>query len=294
MISESSRFGVSNFGTARFGRNIYAYLDRYGPTGTFIENTNGTITAIFSIPGTVAGAPKLYANLPGEYKRTEVPAYSKTENSSSLYFGDELYYGEGELDYGGSGVVPSSSINAIWYVTHEATVIGTTAVPANSLVVNRYDSRYNLSLDFNIVLEQCPFCQGTSVKNDLILTPLGRLSNVFDTNKLSQQVMKAIMTLKGKNIFYPSYGTIIPEIIGENTLNGFVLREQIVLQLSEIKRMQQQITSQNPAFFTARELLEDVIGVKLTPQTDPRIFGLTITIMNKALEQVSSKTMKIG
>ena len=295
LIMDTSRFGISNFGTGQFGVNTYAYVDQFGAEGTYINNTDGTVTAIFPVPGYIAGDPKLFAQVPGTFNREAVPAYSKNSNSEAPYLGDILYIGDDTYTYFGGSATPSADVVVpVWYIAYTPTAIGTVPVPANSLVINRYDNMYELYLDYNIQTNMCPFCHGTGVRNDLCLTQFGRISAVTDTAKLTQQVLKSILTPKSKNPFFPAYGSTIPTMIGDKSIDGFSLRDQIVQQLTTIKQQQQQVLTQNPGFFTARELLDDLIGVQLVPQTDPRVFGLTVSIVNKALEQTTSKTITIS
>jgi hypothetical protein len=298
VASDAARFGSSFFGRSRFGYTIFYLNDRYGASGQFFDNPDGTVTAVFPLVNKIAGSPKLFYKLPSEYLRHPLSQYTSTEYGIPYYGTLGIYYGV-DTDYylGGLTEVPSdstSSANKLWFIAYEPMVYNGYNIPANSIVITRFNNEYTWLLDYTVVMEECPYCEGTGIKNDLKLSPIGRLKLVADMDKLMQQVIKAIITSKGKNIFFPSYGTIIPQAIGSRGLNGFILREEIYQQLSMIAKNQQDILNMNSLFFTAGEVLHDLIGVQVQPSADPRQINLLVTIQNKASEMRTSKTFKVG
>jgi len=290
LVSDASRFGLTRFGTGRFGRNMYSLVNRYGDSiGEYTHETDGTITATFPIPSTITGDPQLYAKLSSDYNRLKIPRYSATEYSLNPVVSDDLYLGEADLTLGGAAVIPSDTDAELWSVTESSD-----AEDMNHVVIKRYDNRYDYYLDYTTGLATCPYCYGTSLANDIRLSPIGRLNIVFDLDKLIQQVIKSIITPQGKNEYFPMYGTQISNMIGDKDLNGFTIRDEIIRQLMSIKRVQESIYQQTPFFFTAREILEDLIGVKVEATTDPREFNFVVVIKNAALEQRTSKTIRIS
>mgnify|MGYP000390522437 CR=1 FL=1 len=293
LASDSSYFGSSYFGRSRFGRSVFYINNKYGnPDGVYFNNSDGTVTAIFNINNTIAGSPELFYQSPKEYLRHPLPRYSD-KDFDYIYYGTEVFYGEDQNLVGDKTNIPSESTQELWFVTYEPTVYNGYYVPANSIVIKKFDNNYNWILDYNTVQNECPYCEGSGACNDLNLDPIGRLKVVTGMDKLIQQVIKAIITPQGKNIFFPEYGTIIPNAIGSRGLNGFILRNEIISQLKNIMENQRYILENNPSFFTADEVLHDLIGVVVQPSEDPRRIDLTVTIQNKALEERTSKSFKI-
>jgi hypothetical protein len=209
-----------------------------------------------------------------------------------VYLGENLfYYGEVSYDLGGSATLSTGNTVKIWEILYNAD--GT-----NDLVIYRYDSDYDWYADYNVLTDECPFCGGTGVRNDLALTPIGRLQVAFDTDKLVQCVLKAVLTPQGKNVYYPNYGTGLIDAIGSknttsgpNSLTPFTLRDQIMKQLTIIKQTQEGILNQSLSFYTAQELLDDIVGIKLLPTTSVKVMHLVVTILNRALEKHTSKAV---
>ena len=301
LLEDATRFGVGVFGDG-FGAELYIYVNNYGDTGEFVENeATGEITAIIPLQHPVASAPKLYIQLPDVYNRVAVPQYASTVLTTLITFGADIYLGEvDDLFLGAPGYIPQETYTSalVWEMVYTAKTLTISGqqytAPANSVVIYRYNGNYDWWLDYTARAEDCPLCKGSGVKNDLALGKTGALHTVYDMDKLVQQVTKAIITLKGKNEFFPSYGTTVTELLGKKGITGFTLRAQILEQLTKIKNYQQTSLSQNTLAYTARELLEDVLSVKIFPgSTDPRVLTLELTILNRALEKQISKVMRL-
>ena len=251
----------------------------------------------------ISANPALYKQLPTDYNRVAVPQYVLTSYLTVLFYGLPIYYGYDydDLFFGGPGnaqldLFPTPT--KAWDVMYVDTTIivggQSVFVPANSLVIYQYDNTYTWLLDYNVPSSDCPYCGGTNVKNDLILSATGQLQLVYDIDKLSQQVLKSIITKKGKNSYFPNYGTTLADSIGTKIATGWTLRSQIVEQLETIKQYQNAMLASNASLYTARELLDDLLGVKAIPTADPRNINLTVTIVNRALETANAKTLRIN
>ena len=302
IVEEAALFGVSVFGDT-YGDAIYVLSNDFGTTGTFIHTSDGDIIAIFPLQHTIANSPELFFKTAYDYNRVK-PPYTKTSvYASAITYGANITYGQEDFYFGGDGYVPvdvtTEDLGGLfWYPVYTDTQIvveGTTYdISANSLVISRYNNKYTWLLDYNTVESECPYCKGSGVKNDLVLSNSGRLQLVYNIDKLAQQVIKAIITDKGKNKYYPNYGTIIMSLIGAKNINGFLLRQQIIDQLQSIKRYQAEMLSVSTGLYNSRELLEDLLGIKFNPTADPRVLSMTVTILNSALERADSKVFRFA
>jgi hypothetical protein len=300
LVEDAAVYGSSFYGDT-YGYDQYAYVNAYSNSGIFIPDGTGSITAIIPVTSPISAGAQLYALLPGSYLRFPIPQYVTNELMQVLDYGAGIYYGENYSDsYGGPGYVEITNTPSaqVWYVNYltqyDVNINGTIVdIPANSIVIKRYNPIFEWYLDYDVKSAECPICGGSGTVNDLLFDRFGKLSLTYDMNKLSQQVMKSIITSKGKNEFFPAYGTIIPDLIGEKALNGFLLRSQIRDQLENIKYQQGAESFNQTTYFTARELLEDVLGVKMLPTDDPRQYELSVTILNRATEQQDSKVVKL-
>ena len=287
---------------------MYNLENSSGAMGTFLTTANGEIVAIIPILHNVAHTPRLYRKFPLDYNRVEMPQYIANTYLSVLHYGMDIFYGadsdayfaDSDAYFGGPGYVSSvssSTVTQIWDVVFELTSITvngiTVDVPANSLIIYRYDNTYDWYLDYAVPATDCPFCGGSRVRHDFILTALGQLARVYDMNKLSQEVLKSVITRKGKNSYFPNYGTTLLDTIGQKINATWGLRSQITEQLETIKRYQNMILAITPEMYSARELLDDLLGIKVFPTTDPRNMELTVTILNRAAERADSKTLRI-
>lgn len=299
-VEDGARYGEAVYGDA-YGPDLYILQNTYGTLGQFIEDTTGELVAILPLQHTITHSPQLYFKLPFDYLRQSLPQFSNSTYQTVVHYGSGLYYGaDEELYFGGPAYIDGIDGNdptVIWYVTYEAGTIvvagQTYNVPANSVVIKQFNNVYDWYLDYTTKTEECPLCGGSSVNNDLIFRKTGQLSLIYDIDKLAQLVMKAMITVKGKNAFFPNYGTQISSMIGQKNNNSFALRTQIVEQLEIIKQNQSYLNNSNPNLYGARELLDDILGIKMIPTADPRAVGLDITILNKALEQTGSKILRI-
>jgi hypothetical protein len=145
-------------------------------------------------------------------------------------------------------------------------------------------------MDYTVMEAVCPVCGGSNHKNDLSFGALGRLNLVYRTSKLAQAVMKATLTDKGINDYFPDYGTTLSTMIGsQNYSNDILLRTEIFNQLKTIKNTYDKAFINNPSWYDPFELLEDILGVDLLPSEDPRAITLRVHVMCKALEEVITK-----
>ena len=300
IYEDAAQYGEAVFGD-RYGDALYNLNDSYDERGTFLESDTKELVAIIPLTHHIANSPRLYRKLPSDYNRVELPESIETSYLDVLHYGLDIFYGaDADIYFGGPGYVSvddTPNVTKLWeivYVNTDITINGETVmVTANSLILYRYDPKYDWYLDYNVLEADCPFCRGASVRNDLSLSATGKLDTVYDMDKLSQQVLKSVITRKGKNSYFPNYGTTLANLIGQKTGTTWTLRTQIVEQLETIKKYQNALIAISPELYSARELLDDLLGIKAFPQKDPRNIELIVSILNRALESADSKILRL-
>lgn len=273
-------------GEDEFGGTVLL-LDSLGAGATFTKGPADTVIATFALPFIPASDPRLFIKLPNTYNRIEVnPVTSGQVIEQMLYSLEGVTYGDTGLSYAGGGTyVDTVNPMKVWEVDYVN----------QTLIIYNYVPDFTWILDITTTKEECPYCQGSQLKHDLVLNEVGKLQLVANTEKLSQHVLKSILTPRGKNRYFPDYGTAIPKLIGEkNNFLGFTIRGEIRDQLSRIKKLQTSVLQSNPNFYTPYEALHDILGVNLLPDpSEPRGINLKVLIMSLALDKIETKTVKL-
>lgn len=119
----------------------------------------------------------------------------------------------------------------------------------------------------------------------------GDLAKVQDTEKLSQDILKILVTSLGANPFFPWYGSLIgSDLIGGVVDFNFVqsiAEQQIESSLNTLKQLQnaQQNSYQN---LSASELLAATRSVSIERDTvDPTIFTVAVSVVSRALKSIN-------
>lgn len=163
----------------------------------------------------------------------------------------------------------------------------------HQLKIYNYNPNYNYIVDYNTTPNSCPHCKGFMFKNDLKLNNLGKLDIVVNTPKLVQQIMKAILTPKGKNIYYLNYGTFITQLIGEKNIGlSFLIRSEIREQLTRIKSIHMQILSNYKDFYTPYEILYDLLGMEILKSQSKEV-SIKLTLQTGALEKITTQIIHL-
>jgi len=124
---------------------------------------------------------------------------------------------------------------------------------------------------------------------DLLLSNTNDLAKVEKSDKLVQDIIKMIATKLGANKFYPWYGSpIASTLIGSSFDTRFVssiASNQLKTSLDTLKNLQQEQIKTSQVV-TAQEQIAVVQNVKVDRNiTDPRIFTVAVTVLNKAFRR---------
>jgi len=267
------------------GQASYATSNLFGTKGTFTKLGNGNTQAVIDIDIQPASNIRLFVRKPGEYQRYEVFPTGYTESLINAVYGDGLVYGNFIYDAPSLYEDVTENTETLWEMDYRN----------SQLTIYRYDNMFDWYIDYNVGLTDCPFCKGSGVENDLVVNNIGRMSLAVDTDKLVQTVMKAVLTEKGKNPYNPSYGTMIKSLIGQKfIMSGFLLRQEIMDQLEQIKKLQNAVMRAAPDFYSPYEVLYDIVGAQILPTSDPRQIDLKLVLKSLALDRVGTKTIKIS
>lgn len=313
-VNDGAFFGEDIFGAEEFGEASYRFGSyAYGLEGYFIPNAvENTTIAVLPLKYPIASNLALFTKLPNDYLRRSVPQYSYDSHVQQVYYNGYHFFGDGSI-YGSDGYEPDPALLVtpyeLWKVVYgdpntlyRVTLNGwdvvlpgktTPGVPGNSLIISRYDNRFTWIADYNVSLESCPKCFGEGVTNDIYLTPRGKLAIVLGTDKLVQSVSKSILTDRGVNPYFPWYGTVIKDLIANRTQNAFVLRSEIIEQLSRLKELQIEVEGAEPGYYDPAERLEDIVSIQVLPTSDPRAINLRVVVLARTLQQVQSKKLSI-
>jgi hypothetical protein len=125
---------------------------------------------------------------------------------------------------------------------------------------------------------------------DLVIGNNGDVSPVTDISKLEQDLLKIALTTVGANTLQPWYGSLIGK-----TLVGSYLKSDIVITMAkiqlqnciEILKNLQAIQTSSGQPTSPGELIASISNISVVRNTvDPRIFQITIRVINRAFGQV--------
>lgn len=283
--ADNAVYGEDYYGDEEYGAAVFDMNSTHGAYGTFLTQPNGTVSAVLDIGMTPGDSPRVFYRAPGTYLRVEVPRYShntyvyETAIDTSLTFGEEVVFGGVAEGHDLDGDVQEN-----WLIDYSA----------ETITINNYKNTYDWYLDISVPKDDCPMCHGSGVKNDITFGVTGRANIVTDTSKIIQEVMKSMLTEKGKNQDFPAYGSILKYLLGTKyALSGFTVRQEVFEQLQALRRKQLVHASAKPDFYTPYEVINELQGVTIAPQTDPRSLKLEVKIQTLALDRVSTKPIKV-
>jgi hypothetical protein len=125
--------------------------------------------------------------------------------------------------------------------------------------------------------------------NDLAINPDGSIQTVRDNAKLSQDIIKAILTPIGSNKFFTWYGSEVgSRTIGQAfdmTLNKIEIERTIQDTLSNIITLQQ--AQERYQYVSGGELIAAIKEISvLRDPNDPRQLQITVSVLTRKLTVV--------
>lgn len=139
---------------------------------------------------------------------------------------------------------------------------------------------------------KCRRCLSTGIENDYRLAASGNPLVVINEDKLNQDVLKILTTIKGSNPFVPEYGSRIPTRIGLKALpsSRTLINEDATAALRVFQRIQG-LQSQLQEV-TPREKLQTIVSVDtIVEETDPTIFRTEVIATNASNQPVVISTV---
>jgi phage baseplate assembly protein W len=123
---------------------------------------------------------------------------------------------------------------------------------------------------------------------DLAIGTDGDLSQVQDTEKLIQDILKMLMTPLGGNVFFPWYGSQLTDsTIGQvldHTMTVSVIQQTIRSNMETLQKMQrQQVANGEP--LSPNELLAVIESISVTRNTfDPTYYQIVVKVLTRGFK----------
>jgi len=178
-------------------------------------------------------------------------------------------------------------------------LVGTTA-NFYKIVFNKPVRFFIPLIEVNYITLQafCLRCSATGQLNDLVISPSGAMQKIWDTNKLTQKVLKFVLTSTCP--FYPQFTCAIRSYIGQKfgtTITEEDVSSQIMDALQSIKQVQSaQRTVQTLSLL---EMLKDIGNINITmpdptsivAQCSVTSYGTPVTQSSVTFSIVSNRSL---
>lgn len=141
-------------------------------------------------------------------------------------------------------------------------------------------------LSYITVTEDCPKCEGTSFHFDFAIDELGHAVVLQNEDKLTQDIVKGVFTIKNSNPYHPWYGTILDTLIGTKIADfeklKLVISQDIQELFSNVKDLQ--IQQSDVQDVTDKERIEQLVSVQSSrpDPSNPSFVTVSITYRNRA------------
>jgi hypothetical protein len=141
-----------------------------------------------------------------------------------------------------------------------------------------------ISVDYQVVQNNCRKCKTTGQVNDFGYDRLGLLTTVMTEKKMLQDLLKIVMAIKGSNTANPWYGTSLVSYIGTAKLSDYYtvkFKGEIITAGANMKNLQQQQTQyqqvDDQEFFS---FLDGIIVEQ--SNVDPDFYDIAATVVSQA------------
>lgn len=145
----------------------------------------------------------------------------------------------------------------------------------------------DLKVTYTTLGEQCPRCRGTFVENDWRFDPQGEVILIDNENLLYQACLKALLTVKGSNVFHPAYGASITNRIGSKLVGAALLQIQEDVRSALLSVQAVQSKQQRYQVVTDKERLYAIIAATVTQGDDPTTVLVNVTVQNASAEPIA-------
>jgi len=132
---------------------------------------------------------------------------------------------------------------------------------------------------------------------DIKIDPSGKLTIVFDNEKLKQDIIKLLLTKKGDNKYHYNYGSDVGALKVGTVLDDELLKLDLTSSTEDaIKNLMsmQKIQSKRQVL-SAGEVIVDILNIAVERDVaDPRMFNIFISVLTQKLTTISeSVSIKI-
>jgi hypothetical protein len=129
---------------------------------------------------------------------------------------------------------------------------------------------------------ECPKCNGSGTVKDIYIDRIGRIATISGKNKVSQQILKALMTLQGTNLYDESYGSVASNLIGTK-IDSYIAAS---LQFSILDCLTKLMETQQANNLPDDETISSISDVNAERDSiDPRKININITVMLQSYER---------
>ena len=284
------------YGSAKYGSSVYG-PDYYSYTYSGIKEMgfiNGIEYAILTPQNTMAGEVRLFYKDPNQYVRTTLPPKKSILIQKNKYSG-AWYVGGDDLNYITDLLtIPTYKANTTAKPISFSLQGLVFTIPANSILIFIFDRNKTWEVDYVTLASECPYCSGTGYTNDIAYTTTGALALVRFNDKLAQTVTKGVVSTKGKNPYFPSYGTSLNDMLGNKDLyNAWLVRSEIYGMLNDIKAFHAYISAIHPGFLSPNEILENILNIDIKELDGGYRLQMMFTLLCRAGTEVITKPLTL-
>lgn len=130
------------------------------------------------------------------------------------------------------------------------------------------------------------------LNGDLVISSNGDFSQITDTDKLQQDLIKIATTTAGANVLQPWYGSLIGRsLIGSYLASDTIIsiaKSQLQNAVTNLQNLQKiQVSSGQPV--SPAEQISFINDISIVRSTvDPRIFNVVIKVFNRAFGRIAA------
>jgi hypothetical protein len=149
-----------------------------------------------------------------------------------------------------------------------------------------------LKVSYATMRDSCYRCLRTGVENDMRVSQTGGFLLVRNEDKLYQDSLKIILTIKGTNRFFPEYGSLLITRIGSKILQDTqgILQTDVQRALERFRTIQR--GQRKYQLVTPRESLQAIQSINVfQSEFDLTTFGVRVTIRNASNQPVVLNTV---
>ena len=144
-----------------------------------------------------------------------------------------------------------------------------------------------ITVTYPVRRTRCLRCRAGEVENDIRFTEKGALVMVEHENLLNQTVLKSLLTDKGSNPYFKSYGTTLRKRIGSKAVAmvSSAISQDVRACLDKVKQWQE--TQSGFQYISRKERISEIVSVDTYPhQDDPTTYMVDLVVRNASSDVV--------